>query len=393
MKPWVRGRAWDVLVFVLIVLAGACGAPPEPDQAWLGVPEQVAPGVELYRATDPTLVEPAGPIAAYLLRLNPDRVRLESALANGTVLGAERVEGIAARRGAVAAVNGGFFNVDNGEPTGTLKVGGELVSDASIVRGAVIIRVPEDGPTSLTFDQVSVKMSMAFEADGRTWTVPIDGVDTTRARGQLMLYSPAYYGDTDTAPNGTEWVLRGDPLEVVDVRVDQGHTPIPRDGVALSYGGLTLPEALAALQPGVRVTLSTSWSATHGATSEDFEAADHVIGGAGLLRRASQPITEWDAERLPQADFVDARQPRTLIGVDRHGFIWLAAIDGRQATHSVGMTFADLQRLSDRLQLTDALNLDGGGSTTMVVGGQLVNRPSELTGARAVSDAILVTLR
>ena len=57
------------------------------------------------------------------------------------------------------------------------------------------------------------------------------------------------------------------------------------------------------------------------------------------------------------------------------------------------MTFAEMQRLCDRLDLRDALNLDGGGSTTMVVKGQFVNRPSDPAGARPVSDAILVTLR
>jgi exopolysaccharide biosynthesis protein len=80
------------------------------------------------------------------------------------------------------------------------------------------------------------------------------------------------------------------------------------------------------------------------------------------------------------------------VGVDRQGFIWLVVVDGRQPT-SVGMSFSDLQRLADRLELTDALNLDGGGSSTMVVRGAVVNRPSDSTGPRAVSDAIGVTIR
>jgi exopolysaccharide biosynthesis protein len=49
--------------------------------------------------------------------------------------------------------------------------------------------------------------------------------------------------------------------------------------------------------------------------------------------------------------------------------------------------------LCDRLGLRDALNLDGGGSTTMVINGEIVNRPSDAAGPRPVSDAILVTLR
>ena len=57
------------------------------------------------------------------------------------------------------------------------------------------------------------------------------------------------------------------------------------------------------------------------------------------------------------------------------------------------MTFLELQDLLGRLDVTDALNLDGGGSTTMVVEGEVVNRPSDLTGPRAVSDALIVTAR
>ena len=81
-----------------------------------------------------------------------------------------------------------------------------------------------------------------------------------------------------------------------------------------------------------------------------------------------------------------------MVGVDRSGFVWLAVVDGRQEA-SVGMSFVELQRLADRLELTDALNLDGGGSSTMVVRGKIVNRPSDATGPRAVSDAIGVTVR
>ncbi len=57
------------------------------------------------------------------------------------------------------------------------------------------------------------------------------------------------------------------------------------------------------------------------------------------------------------------------------------------------MNFAELETLCDRLQLTDALNLDGGGSTTMVVKGKIVNQPSDAAGPRPISDAILATVR
>jgi exopolysaccharide biosynthesis protein len=101
-------------------------------------------------------------------------------------------------------------------------------------------------------------------------------------------------------------------------------------------------------------------------------------------------IADWRDEALSVETFTAARHPRTMIGLDRHGMAWLVAVDGRQPDYSIGMTFAELQRVADRLDLTDALNLDGGGSTTMVVQGEVVNRPSDPTGPRPVGDAILV---
>jgi hypothetical protein len=144
----------------------------------------------------------------------------------------------------------------------------------------------------------------------------------------------------------------------------------------------------------VAVTITATWRSVNGLSTAEFDEADHIVNGAGLLRIAGQTPGNWEsAEGLHPVNFINMRHPRTIIGVDRQGFIWLVAIDGRQIERSLGMSFPDLQRLCDRLELTDALNLDGGGSTTMVVKGTVVNKPSDATGPRPVSDAILVSAR
>jgi len=94
-----------------------------------------------------------------------------------------------------------------------------------------------------------------------------------------------------------------------------------------------------------------------------------------------------------QESFITARHPRTMIGTDRRGAIWLITVDGRNPSVSLGMSLAELQALAARLDLRDALNLDGGGSTTMVVSGEVVNHPSDPTGPRKVSDGLLVFAR
>jgi hypothetical protein len=379
-----------VLCAGLVVALAACRA---ERRGFLEDRREIVAGVELFRSADPALVDNAGPIAVSLLRIDPSRARLESALSNEQVVDTETVDGIAQRRGAIAAVNGGFFNQRNGEPVGLLKVGGELVSDNRAAKGAVIIGHTDEGRTTLTFDLVSARVTAIFTAGDREWRVPIDGVDTTRQRGRLMLYTPAYHDDTDTAPTGTEWVLDGDPLRVVDVLSNYGRTRIPRKGAVLSFGGLELPEHLTGVIEDVRVRFETAWRSLHGVDPAVFDTAESIVNGAGLLRRGGVQAVEWSREELSPEAFTAARHPRTLVGTDARGFIWLVTVDGRQPDYSVGMTFADLQRLCDRLELRDALNLDGGGSTTMVVKGQIVNRPSDPTGPRPVSDAILVVGR
>jgi hypothetical protein len=275
-----------------------------------------------------------------------------------------------------------------------LKVGGELISDYPIIRGVVLIKSPAAGATSLEFEQLSVRMTLSFVVGNRTWRIPIDGVDTTRERGKVMLYTPRYHADTDTAPTGTEWTLDGSPLHVAGLRRGQGHTLIPKYGAVLSFGGTELPPALAALTIDTRVTLATSWTTLNGMTGAHLDQAESIVNGAGLLRLRGQTMTNWEhGESLEPAAFINMRHPRTLIGVDAAGKIWMAAIDGRETDYSIGMTLPDLVRLSVRLNLQDALNLDGGGSTTMVVNGRIVNKPSDPTGPRQVNDAILVNER
>lgn len=144
-----------------------------------------------------------------------------------------------------------------------------------------------------------------------------------------------------------------------------------------------------------RVTVDRTSPVYHprmGTRASDWSAAPDIVSGAGLLLRDGREISDWTDEQI-SSGFDTTRHPRTMIGVDRAGEVWLVTVDGRQPWLSLGMTFAELTRLAHRLGLQSALNLDGGGSTTMVVDRWIVNHPSDDTGPRAVSDAIVVLPR
>lgn len=342
----------------------------------------------LYQSSEQALLDPPGPVAVQILRIDPQRVRLKAALAQEKIVGTETVSAMADRHGAIAAINAGFF-APNGDPTGLLQVDGELVSDTARPRGAVALDVDASGRTRLLFDVVTAQVRVVFD-DGQA--LPVAGVDTVRHRGKLMLFTPKYHEHTNTAANGIEWVVSGSPPIVRERRTDAGSTPIPGDGFVLSFGGLDPPPPLDRLDAGARIRIERRFATRHGTPAEAWAASDHVIGGAGLLVRDGRHFGEWAIEDL-RPGFTTERHPRTLIGTDSAGALWLVTIDGRNAQLSVGMTFAELQRLAQRLRLQNALNLDGGGSTTMVVGGAIVNHPSDPTGPRKVSDALLVMPR
>jgi Phosphodiester glycosidase len=395
--------AWIRLISLVAAIAIAPAA--QETVPGLGAGRAVAPGVLHFTLTDPALLNPPAPISVQLLRLDLTQVDLTTDLALGNRQGRATVLSAARRRQAIAAVNAGFFALHNGDPVGPLRVDGELVSDGTLGRAAAaMIPNGRGGRPAWLFDRAGVALAAVLERGG---SIPVDGIDTTRAVGALMLYTPRYGPHSDTAPTGIEWVLEPQAAGsgagaapgggaragyvVKERRWHVGKTPIPRRGLVLSYGGLTPPAPLDRLAAGDRLSVRETWKPGSGQAADRWRTAADVVSGAGLLRRGGADVRDWNTEHL--AGGFLGRHPRTMFGVDRDGYAWLVTVDGRQPDASAGMTLLELQRLAKRIGLTDALNLDGGGSTTMVIAGTIVNQPSDPTGARTVSDVLLVVPR
>jgi hypothetical protein len=377
-----------VAVAALILSAATAGSRQALD---LGAAREVAPGITLHHLSDPSLLDPPAPASIWLLRLDPRATDLRAALSNDVIVDTETVSDIAARHGAVAAVNAGFFLLPTGDPSGIYKLKGELVSDTRRPRGALGIVRGASG-MRLLFGRVAATMQLRVPRRARPDSIlEIAGVDTTRLRGRLMLFTPAYHQHTDTPATGLEWVVQGKPLRVTSGPLSAGKTPIPRDGYVLSFGGTKASPALQALRVGSRLELDTNYNAIDG-SENDWKNADAIVGGAGLLLRDGETISDWKVEQLSPT-FAETRHPRTLVGTHADGSVWLVTVDGRQPKLSAGMSLYELRALARRLGLRNALNLDGGGSTTMWVAGKIVNSPSDAAGPRKVSDALIVTRR
>ncbi|MBU6430241.1 MAG: phosphodiester glycosidase family protein, partial [Cyanobacteria bacterium REEB65] len=113
--------------------------------------------------------------------------------------------------------------------------------------------------------------------------------------------------------------------------------------------------------------------------------ADVLGGGPMLVAEGSVSV---EPEEFP-ADVTQGRNPRTAIGLGPDGSVLLAAVAGRGAHYSVGMTLTELARFMKDLGARNAMNLDGGSSTTLCVNGRLLD-PTDPQDERAVADAVAI---
>jgi hypothetical protein len=315
-----------------------------------------------------------GPFWTGMLVIEPGaEIRLRPALAQESGLGRGRTSEAARRAGAIAAVNGGFFSA-GGDPLGCLMVDGEVLSEP--IEGRTCAGVTDDG--RLLFD------AMRLEAGAQTdaGQMGIDAVNRARGANELVLYRPAFGPSTRTNVFGAETTVIDD---VVTAVVDgAGNSPIPPGGYVLSGHGRARTALLAVLRPGDRVTLSVRLVPVSG--DPEWAAVRHVFGGGPRLLSSGLYVGGEGFRAL----LIERRHPRTVIGRTADGRIVLAVAGGRQPYHSLGMTLPEVAGMLRQLGVVDALNLDGGGSSTLVVRGVVINLPSDEFGERPVSDVLLV---
>lgn len=310
----------------------------------------------------------AGTTGVHLLRINPEDPELEirPVLAVDMVSGTETTSTIATRHEAVAAVNGGYFG-GPAMPLGLVVINGELVS-LPLPRRSVLA-FPHGGPPVIRDFQFAGRVY----AHKDQWA-PIAGVNSLPQPGGVTVFMPQYGPLTPPVALGA--VVRRDIVE----RVASGRILIPRDGYVLTANeGDT--EFLARLHPGQRLALSLD-------LDPDLHVMNALGGGPRLVKggRAFVPFA-WESFSSP---LTWRRAARTAVGITPSGKLLLVTVDGG-SRQNPGMTLPEMGDLMATLGAQDAMNLDGGGSATMVVGGRIVNAPSD--GFERMVASALVVLR
>ena len=330
---------------------------------------------------------PEGPWSIHLIKIergNPE-YELHSMLANGAVTGmttlSDQVKALPPSLGRpMAAINGDFYFTSpkayNGDPQGIQILEGELVSGPT---EHACFWIDSSGQPKTGIVQ---SMFRAIWPHGST--TPF-GLNEERPGDGAVLYTPRMGSSTGTKSGGREFVLEAVetnkwlPLRVgtkVKARVreirEAGDHALTPDAMILSLGPQLLVDA-PVVKVGDEVQLST-------ATLPDLTGAEMAIGGGPRLVVDGKPMNGWKSP--------NQRHPRTALGWNKDS-IYLMLVDGRQAGLSVGMTFQEMADYFIKIGCTHAMNLDGGGSASMWLLGNVVSSPSE-GQERPVANGLVV---
>jgi hypothetical protein len=345
------------------------------------VRRQIAPGLTFVRIVDRKI-----PRRIFVLRADVAHQPLtfDVTLAGESLPARATTSAMARRHGAIAAINGDFSDRTTGRPIHPF-VGDGVFVHAPVVRGTAFV-VP-GGESGVAVARPEQTVVVEDPKRGLSWTVDRWNMGDPTI-GEIAGYS--LVGGTLSPPPAEACSIHLDPtgrvaassptgLErtyVVDQRACAAEPMDVGLGVVLSAIAGT-HEATQLLATAVGTSLTIRWDT-------GFADAFDMLGGGARL------VADGEVAVAPDCQVGSCHaDPRTGIGVLEDGRLLLVVVDGRRRHYSIGLSTRAFARLMRRLGAEDAVNLDGGGSSTMVIEGEVVNRPSD-GHERPIGNAALI---
>ncbi|WP_165863890.1 phosphodiester glycosidase family protein [Capsulimonas corticalis] len=390
--------------------------------------KRLAPGVTLTQEIDTTtpLI-----INVVTVDLKTAGVHPEVAIGQDKIFGSDATKGredvarLARRHKALVAVNGDYFDY-TGDPLGLGIRNGELLSEPWTGYGKggprAVLGFTDDGKRAL-FDILGFLGDLQA-ADGQR--IAVRGINRLAGKSEVVVYSSTYGDATANKPGGTDLVLTGVNLPLRANKMIQGKvtvvkalsdgiTPIPPDGLVIAGGPGVGADFLAqhihagdnvgfVLGVGDPSNVASSVQVANLPRVGDLPSRagvgidrkaflwsrmSHAIGGGPRLLVNGQVSVDGVAEGF-DATLTDGPHPRTAVGTSSDGSrLYIVTVDGRQ-TISKGVSLVALAGILKRYGASEAINLDGGGSTTMAVGGITISSPGGTGYERPVADMLLI---
>jgi exopolysaccharide biosynthesis protein len=267
---------------------------------------------------------------------------------------------------AAAAINGGFFNRNNQLPLGVVRRDGQWLSGPILNRGAIAW----DDQGNVQIGRLTLIETIRTDTDQQ---FPLMALNSGYVQAGISRYTPDW-GTSYTSITDSEAIITVQNDQVVRQQkagaAGQTSVPIPGDGYLLVVRNQANAEAA--------LTVGTTVTPVNQTRPDTFMQAPNIMGGGPLLVQNQRIVLDAAAEQFSSA-FIQQAAPRSAIATLANNHIALVAVHHRAG--GPGPTLAEMAQLMQQLGATNALNLDGGSSTSLYLGGQLLDR-SPRTAAR-----------
>lgn len=308
------------------------------------------------------------------------RPELAGRIVYGSVGGRGRgtVSQMVAENSAIAGINGDFFPF-TGDPLGLMIAAKELKSRPYPKRGFLSWGPKGSVVGRADFGGKLFVRGLELNVEGFNEDCPENGISVNTPVAGRAIAKPAGTALRVQIEAGAFELNKPTSGLIVEVMTGATSVPVQQGEFVIMFSGRAQADA-AQMAVGQRVTFLSMVNGL------DESKAENAIGGGPILLKEGQVSVSWQYEGFT-ADFALKRHPRTAVGVTSTGDLWFVAIDGRQSM-SAGATLEETARIMLRLGCVEAVNLDGGGSTSMNVFGIPVNRPSD-GQERPVANGVL----
>ncbi|NEQ50441.1 MAG: phosphodiester glycosidase family protein [Leptolyngbya sp. SIO3F4] len=272
---------------------------------------------------------------------------------------------IAAQWQTAALLNGGFFNRNNQLPLGALRYNNRWISGPILNRGAV----GWDNQGNIVVDRLNLHATIT--TNNQTYT--IGTLNSGYVKAGMALYTEDW-GEQYTTLIDNEIVITVQNNHVIQQRrlgkAGQDTIPIPLEGYVLALRAFN--SAAPDFITGTYVTLNQQLQPS------SFENFPHILGAGPLLITKGKVVLDAHNEGFTN-NFIEGKAPRSIVGITATGQIKLITI--QEQIGGRGPTLTEAAQILQKLGCTEALNLDGGSSSSLHLGDQLINRHSH-TAAR-----------
>ncbi|OCQ89317.1 hypothetical protein BCR12_01100 [Limnothrix sp. P13C2] len=261
---------------------------------------------------------------------------------------------------APAGINGGYFNRNTQLPLGALRRDGRWLSGPILGRGAV----GWNDAGQFLFDRLQLREQIS--AGSQNWTLTT--LNSGYIQGGIARYTSDWGSSYKTLSDGELGILvQGDRVaqQLTGGTAGSSNFPIPANGYLLVARSLS--SVAAALPVGTTVRLQSS------SNPSGFDGLPQIVAAGPLMLQNGQIVLDAKREGFSDA-FIVELAARSGFGQMADGRLLVVAVQNRVGGR--GPSLSEMAQLMRQMGIVNGVNLDGGSSTTLVVGGRIVDRPS-----------------